>query len=96
MDCCTGAGGLAGGGGGGGGGAAAGGGGGGMAAGGGIIISSLQAAAKKRIKERLASFALVVRVIIFMHLRYAQDAPGDALLRVMVPQRFFSNPNCFG
>ena len=78
MDCCTGAGGLAGGGGGGGGGGAAiGGGGGGIAAGGGIIFSPLQAATKKIIKERLASFALVVRVIIFMHLRYAQDAPGD-------------------
>jgi hypothetical protein len=35
-----------------------------MAAGGGIIFSSLQAAAKKRIKEKLASFALVVRVSI--------------------------------
>ncbi len=79
MDCCTGAGGLAGGagGGGGGGGAAAGGGGGGMTAGGGIIFSELQAATKKRIKERLASFALLVRANIFMYLRYAQDAPGD-------------------
>ena len=48
-----------------------------MAAGGGIIFSSLQAATKKRTKERLASFALVVRVNIFMHLRYAQAAPGD-------------------
>jgi hypothetical protein len=76
MDACTGAGGLAGGGGVGGGGAAIGGGGGGIAAGGGIIFSSLQAA-KIRIKERLASFALVVGFIIFMHLRYAQDAPGD-------------------
>ena len=27
----------------------------------------------------LASFALVVSFIIFMHLRYAQGAPGDAL-----------------
>jgi hypothetical protein len=48
-----------------------------MAAGGGIIFSPLQAATKKRIIDRLASFALVVRVNIFMHLRYAQAAPGD-------------------
>ena len=42
----------------------------------GIIFSSLPQAAKKKIKEMLASFALVISFIIFMHLRYAQDAPG--------------------
>jgi len=79
MDCTTGGTGLAGGGGGGGGRAAIGGGGGARTAGAGIIFSSLHAI-KKATKETLASFALVVSFIIFMHLRYAQDAPGDALL----------------
>jgi hypothetical protein len=46
-----------------------------MAAGGGIILSPLQAATKKKTKERLASFALLVRVNISMHLRYAQGTP---------------------
>ena len=41
------------------------------------FFSSLQAATKKSTKEKLASFALLVRVNISMHLRYAQDAPGD-------------------
>jgi len=52
-----------------------GGGGGGTGAGGGIIFSAVQAATKKTTKERLASFALVVRVNISMHLRYAQGTP---------------------
>jgi len=99
MDCCTGAGGLAGGagGGGGGGGAAIGGGGGGMGAGGGIIFSELQAATKKRTKERLASFALVVRVNISMHLRYAQGTPpAICAFWGNGPQRFFSKPKLLG
>ena len=50
-----------------------------MTAGAGIIFSSLPQAVKKRIKETLASFALVVSFIIFMHLRYAPDALADAL-----------------
>ena len=78
-------GGGAGGGGGGGGGGAIGGGGGG--AGGGGIISSAQAV-NKSTNERLANFALLVTLIIFMDLRYAQapwGALGDALPRVNVP-----------
>ena len=65
MDACICACGLGGsGGGGGGGGAAIGGGGGAMTAAGGIIFSSLPQAVKKRIKETLASFALVVSLIM--------------------------------
>jgi len=50
-------------------------GGGGGGAGGGGIISSAQAASK-RTKERLANFALVVTLIIFIDLRYARIAVG--------------------
>src|SRR6185369_15815427 len=55
--------------------------------GGGGIISSAQAV-NKSTNERLANFALVVTLIIFMDLRYAQApwvALGDALPRVNVP-----------
>jgi len=66
-------------------GVAIGGGGGAITATGGIIFSSLPQAVKKRIKETLASFALVVSFIIFMHLRYAPDALADALSWVTAP-----------
>jgi len=76
METCGigrgGIGGGAGGTGGGGAGVMAGGGGG---AGGGGIISSAHAASKST-NERLANFALVVSLIIFMDLRYAQGALG--------------------